>query len=109
VETHDLGLAQLSLNNVALLPPAAATHEMQVQYCTEAWPSSSSRHVYDVVFLCVVYVLPGTLTVALYARIGTTLWATDQALARQNSYVTNEGKIVSLYYITKRAEFNIYK
>jgi hypothetical protein len=81
---------------------------MQVQYCTEAWPSSSSRHVYDVVFLCVVYVLPGTLTVALYARIGTTLWATDQALARQNSYVTNEGKIVSLFYITNRAEFNIY-
>ena len=71
-----------------------AVPDVSLQYCTEAWPSSASRNVYDVVFLFLVYVLPGSLTVCLYARIGTTLWAKDQALARQNSYVANESKMV---------------
>ncbi|XP_076462100.1 QRFP-like peptide receptor [Babylonia areolata] len=91
VETYDIGLQQLALNSVSVAMDVPNVH---IQYCTEAWPSSLSRNVYDVVFLCLVYVLPGSLTVFLYTRIGTTLWAKDQALSRQNSYVANESKMV---------------
>ena len=90
VERHDLGLKQLSVNSVAVSVP-----EVSLQYCTEAWPSPTSRNIYDIVFLALVYVLPGSLTVFLYTRIGATLWAKDQALSRQNSFVTNESKMVS--------------
>ncbi|KAK7099687.1 hypothetical protein V1264_022765 [Littorina saxatilis] len=89
VERHNLGINHLALNIVATQMP-----EVSLQYCTEAWPSVYSRKVYDIVFLCLVYVVPGSLTVFLYARIGTTLWAKDQALSRQNSYVANESKQV---------------
>ena len=89
MERHNLGINHLALNSVAVDMP-----EMSLQYCTEAWPSASSRNIYDIVFLCLVYVVPGSLTVFLYTRIGTTLWAKDQALTRQNSYVANESKMV---------------
>ncbi|KAL8602596.1 hypothetical protein ACOMHN_062572 [Nucella lapillus] len=90
VESHDLGINHLTLNSVAVMD----VPQVSIQYCTEAWPSSMSRNVYDVIFLVLVYVIPGTLTVFLYTRIGTTLWAKDQTLARQNSYVANESKMV---------------
>nr|KAG5709561.1 hypothetical protein BaRGS_001611 [Batillaria attramentaria] len=93
VERHDLNMANINVHNLAL--NAVALPEVSVQYCIEAWPSSSSRNIYDLVFLGLVYVIPGTLTVCLYTCIGTTLWAKDQTLGRQNSYVANENRIVT--------------
>ncbi|PVD23914.1 hypothetical protein C0Q70_17190 [Pomacea canaliculata] len=87
VESHDFGV-----NSAYQL--GMTMSDLSVQYCTEAWPSDFSRQVYGVVFLGLVYVIPGTLTVFLYMRTGTTLWAKDQTLTRQNSFITNEGKLV---------------
>ena len=39
------------------------------RYCVEQWPSSRQRSVYSVVTLCLQFVLPLCLIVALYARL----------------------------------------
>ncbi|XP_076441136.1 QRFP-like peptide receptor [Babylonia areolata] len=107
VEYHDLGVTmqqqqqqqqqQLAVNAVLVpdLPPHTPHFRdfpdfphVSVQYCTEAWPSAGSRQLYDSVLVGAVYVLPAALTVALYTRIGSRLWAEDQTLARTNSSVS---------------------
>ena len=112
VKNHSMDLSDISLsgNFSDLMPSIDKMPGMDLKYCYEEWPSDMSRNIYDIIFLCLVYVIPGGLTVLLYARVGRTLWATDQALSRQNSYVANEGKMVrnSLFFLLLLSIFQFY-
>ncbi|XP_050401992.1 gastrin/cholecystokinin type B receptor [Patella vulgata] len=69
-------------------------NDMPISYCVEQWPSHNHRQIYDIFLFCFIYIIPGTVVLLLYSLIGCRLWVKDARLGRQNSYITNEAKMM---------------
>lgn len=66
-----------------------------LSFCREVWGrGGSDRQLYDLFLLCFIYVLPGSLVVTLYSKIGLALWSTNSALHRQDSLAGNSNKVI---------------
>lgn len=66
-----------------------------VTFCHEDWPSQRVRQAYDIFLLFFIYVIPGTIVLFLYTRVGVRLWRPDVQLEADNSTINNKARILT--------------